>query len=34
VRLSLATRREDVAEAARRLREHVASPAGTRGAGR
>jgi len=34
VRLSLATRREDVAEAARRLREHVATPAGTRGAGR
>ena len=30
VRLSLATRREDVAEAARRLREHVATPAAAR----
>jgi aspartate/methionine/tyrosine aminotransferase len=31
VRLGLATRREDVVEAARRLREHVASPASARG---
>ena len=29
VRLSLATRREDVVEGARRLREHVAAPAGS-----
>ncbi len=30
VRMSLATRREDVAEAARRVREHLAAPAGDR----
>ncbi len=34
VRLSLATRREDIVEAARRLREHVTVTAGPRAAGR
>lgn len=34
VRLSLATRREDIAEAARRLREHAALTAGPRATGR